>query len=387
MALSLSLGDQPMANRFLKQSELWEEEPRYPLELFFCRYCSLVQLGATVLPELMFSNYAYASSTSASFRQHFEQLADKVISMLGPKSYVVEIGSNDGILLKPLKERGVIAIGVEPATNLASIATQQGVMTLNEFFSEETVASLGEGSADAVVGCNVFAHIPEIAQCLKNISRLLKPKGFLTMEVQDFRATIKDLTFDNCYLEHCFYWTLMSLQRFLASVGLRVFDASWIETHGGSLRVFADKGVRDVQASVGNILRLEEASNMGKVSTYKAFARRVRDIADSLIALLNDLRDAGKTIAGYGAPAKATTLLNYCGIGPKTIAYIVDDSPLKQGLYTPGTHIPIFSPEELEIRRPDLILVLAWNFFEPIKEKTKHLGVPYILPVPPRVVM
>lgn len=383
----LALGDQPLANRFLTREQLQEPEPFYPLTLYFCKQCFLFQLGVTVPPEQVFTNYAYASSTSASFRRHFEGLAYRLVEMgLKDGSVVVEPGSNDGVLLRPLKERGIRAIGVEPAQNICELAWKDGLETRNEFFTKKTVQALGEGTADAVVACNVYAHVPEIKKFTQNVKRLLKLDGFFCAEVQYVRNTIEDLSWDNAYLEHLFYWSLSSLQRFLGNQGMRIFCAERIPTHGGSLRFFADKKVRPVDACVRRLMKEEEQAELLKAQTYYLFGHNVMGIKLELVRQLKRLKAEGMVIVGYGAPAKATTLTNYCGIGPETIDYIVDDSPLKQGLFSPGKHIPILGPEAVKERKPDIIFILAWNFKDDIIKKTRHLGVPYLLPVPPRLV-
>ena len=382
----LSLGEHPLPNRFLTKAELRQPEPRYPLDLFFCGRCSLVQLGLVVPPEMLFSHYAYASSTSATFRAHFDGLADYLVERfdIGPGSTVVDIGSNDGVLLRPLQERGVRAIGVEPAGNLYELAQMDGLEVINDFFDHGTVEAIGRGTADAVTACNVFAHVENIQGPVENVRRLLKPGGLFVVEVQYAGAMISDLTFDNIYLEHIYYWTLGSLARFLNAQGMRIVDVEEIPTHGGSLRVAAasEESPWPVSARVESILSQEESAGLRSQETFSSFAKKVEEVKDGVAQLLAGLNGQ---VAGYGAPAKSTTLLNYCGIDQQTVPYIVDDSPLKQGLFTPGTHIPVVGPEVLEEKRPSYILILAWNFADDIIEKTKHLGADYILPVPPRL--
>lgn len=372
-----------MANRFLRRGKLRQPEPRYPLYLFFCPLCALMQLGVAPPPEEIFSDYAYASSTSASFREHFRKLADTMLmkGLVKRGDRVVEVGSNDGILLKPLRELGIEAVGVEPATNLCELARQEGLVVLNEFFTEATVDRLGRGSADAVVACNVWAHIPEIQAATQNVYDLLKPEGFFCIEVQDVAAMLSTGQFDNIYLEHIFYWSAPSLRRFLGSQGFHVFNMERIDTHGGSLRVWADKGMRTpFSGSLNALFGEAHAQGVDDIQAYKVLGQRARSVRSKLREFLKSQAENGKVVVGFGAPAKSTTLLNYCGIGRRWLPYIVDDSPLKQGSYTPGTHIPIFSPMVLEEKRPDYILILAWNFAEPIMRRWRHLGVPFILP-------
>lgn len=382
----LSLGEHPLPNRFLTEEQLQEPEARYPLDLFLCSTCSLVQLGKVVPSEELFSHYAYASSTSATFRAHFEGLADYLMERfeLRPGNMLVDIGSNDGVLLRPLRARGIRAIGVEPARNLCEHAWQDGLETLNEFFSKGTVEKVGPASADAVTACNVFAHIENIQGVVKNVKSLLKPGGVFVAEVQYLGAMLRDLTFDNIYVEHIYYWTLGSMDKFFSTQGMEIIEAQEIPTHGGSLRVaVARQGERSVSPGVASMLSVEKNQRLSDLETFRAFADAVEEVREKLPQLLAGLN--GRLI-GYGAPAKSTTILNYCRLGSDTLHYIVDDSPLKQGLFTPGTHIPVVGPDALEKERPDHILVLAWNFADDIIKKTKYLQCQYVLPVPPRIV-
>mgnify|MGYP001583705740 CR=1 FL=1 len=384
----LSLGMQPLPNRFLTEVQLADPEPRYPLDLSFCPGCCLVQLGAVVPPGDLFSHYLFTSSTSASTRQHFSNLAAYLKRNFGgsPGSplplKVVDIASNDGIMLRAWRSMGVQAIGIEPAGNLCRLAWDDGLETLNEFFTRETVDRLGPESAHVVTACNVLAHVSELTEFAANVRRLLRPDGVFVAEVQYFRDTIEKLSFDNCYLEHVFYFTLGSLERVLANAGLFVFAAERVDTHGGSLRVYAN--TRELNWGGPNPLHLrhEEAKlGLDRLETYQEFAKKVERAGRQLRERLLAIKADGKRIVGYGAAAKSTTVLTYCGIGPETVNYIVDDSPLKVDLFTPGTHIPVVGPEELEQSRPDVILVLAWNFLADIKAKTSHLGAEYIIPV------
>lgn len=382
----LSLGQQPLPNRFLTEAQRAEPEPRYPLELFFCPGCSLVQLGATVPPEQLFSHYLFASSTSPLTRQHFGEMAGQLKKefQLGRDSVVVDIASNDGILLRAWRELGVSALGVEPAENLCRLARDEGLGTLNEFFKNETVGKIGPESAHLVTAINVLAHVPEIREFAENVKNLLRPDGVFVAEVQYFRDTVTGLSFDNIYLEHVLYFTLTSLERFLAHAGLRVFAAERVDTHGGSLRVYADKSFYLGSSASLRIKHEEKKLGLDRLETYQEFAKAVERAGRQLRERLLGLKANGKRIVGYGAAAKSTTILNFAGVGPETIEYIVDDSPLKQGTWSPGAHIPIVGPEELKRSRPDYIMVFAWNHLETIKAKTSHLGADYIIPITTR---
>jgi SAM-dependent methyltransferase len=321
-------------------------------------------------------------------RQHFYELAAHLkrrfpVSPGAPLPLkVVDIASNDGILLRAWREMGVSALGVEPAENLCRLAWADGLETLNEFFTRETVDKIGPESAHIVTAVNVVAHVPELKEFAENVRRLLRPDGVFVVEVQYFRDTVEKLSFDNIYFEHVFYFTLTSLERVLANAGLYVFAAERVDTHGGSLRAYANTG--ELNWGGPNPLRIrneEKKVRLDQVGTYQEFAKSVEKAGRTLRELLLALKRDGKRIAGYGAAAKATTLTNYCRIGPETVSYIVDDSPLKVGRFTPGTHIPIVSREWLEHEPPDHLLVLAWNYLESIRAATSSLGCTYIHPI------
>lgn len=398
----LDLGMQPLPNRFLTQEQLHAEEPKWPLQLLFCEDCTLVQLGTTVPPESIFSDYAFASSVAWPFRLHFEQLADRLMAKgIQPGAKVVDIGSNDGILLRPLKARGIFGIGVDPAKNLCEIAWRDGLSCWNEFFTKETVEKIIEGTcplpgalgtvnagpADAVVACNVFGHIPDANGFLENVKVLMAPDGMFVAEFQYVGEMLRTMQFDNVYLEHVFYWSLASARRFLGQHRLRIFDVELIPTHGGSIRIWADRAYRP-QAPILDILLNDPLErSMRTVERFDRFAAQVERFRGTLREYLAEY-GREHLLIGYGAPAKSTTLLNYCGIDANTLAYIVDDSPTKQGKFTPGTHIPIRAPDILESLgvKPAYILILAWNFTESIMARWGHLGKPWILPIPPTVV-
>ena len=383
----LDMGLHPLPNKFLTVAELAEPEPRYPLELLFCPRCTLVQLGTVVPPEDLFSEYLFASSTSPLTRAHFTGLAAHLKKKfhIDSDSKVVDIASNDGILLRAWRELGVSALGVEPAENLCRLARADGLGTLNEFFTRETVGKIGVESAHLVTAINVFAHVPEIGEFAQNVRRLLHPYGVFVAEVQYLRDTITGLSFDNIYFEHVFYWTLTTLERLLASAGLYVIDAERVDTHGGSLRVYANTGEDYWSTAPARIRYQEKQMGLDRLETYQEFAQKVEKVRSDLVELLHRLQADGKIIAGYGAPAKATTLLNYCGIGPETIKYIIDDAPLKQGRYLPGVRIPVVSMAEAEKEPPHWLVLLAWNFADSLVAQSRHLGARYVMPVPPGI--
>ena len=378
----LSFGDQPLANRLLDTAGLKQDEPTYPLSVVVCRNCWLLQLEETVAPEILFDDYAYASSTVIGFQSHFDELASALKSRLnlGPGSLVVEPGSNDGILQRPLNGLGIRTVGVEPAENLCLRARTEGFETINGFFGQQVVAELGEESADAVVACNVFAHNPEIHSFTENVARLLRPGGCFVIEVSHVGDMIRELTWDSIYFEHVFYWSLTSISRLLSDHGLPVTSVDHIPTHGGSFRIWATKQGREGSPEVAKWLQGEAEDGLNEFSAYTRFASEVEEFQGRFAQRLRELVAQGRRIVGYGSPAKATTLLNSCGLSGDEIKYIVDDSPLKQGRYLPGLHIPIVGAERMESEPPDVLLVLAWNYADQIRERTQHLGVEYLVP-------
>ena len=396
LEIFLSLGKSPLANNFLSKEQLEKKEETFPLELAFCNNCKLVQLTYVVPPELMFKNYVYVSSTSTTFKIHFTKMAEDISNSfnLNDKSLVVDIGSNDGLLLKGFQKFGVKTIGVEPATNIAEIAQKEGIETINDFFSRKVVNGVIEkkGNANVVTACNVFAHIDDIDDVIGNVKLLLKEDGIFVIEVQYFVDTIEKMTFDNVYHEHLSYYTLTSLNFFFKKHGMDIFNVQRVDSHGGSLRVFVKKtgGKYEINEEVKKIMDYEKSIDIEDLETYKKFANKVYEVKEKLISYIQDIKNQGESIAGYGAPAKSTTLLNFCNIGKDFIDYVVDDNPLKIGLYTPGAHIPVVSSEYLDEKTPDYVLILAWNFTHEILEKTKkyaNQGVKFIIPLPePKIV-
>lgn len=387
----LSLGKTPLANSFLSKEELNNEEKKFPLEIFFCDNCKLVQLGIVVPPELMFKNYVYVSSTSNTFRVHFAKMAEDISNyfMLNENSLAVDIGSNDGILLKGFKKMNVQTIGVEPATNVAKIAEQDGVETINDFFGRKAADEIikRKGHADVVTAANVFAHINYIHDVVENVKHLLKKDGIFVIEVQYLVDMIEKMTFDNIYHEHLSYFALIPLVHFFRMHGMEVFDAKRVDSHGGSLRVFIKKAGSNhaTNKSVNEILKNEKRLGIGDFEPYKEFAEKVYDTKKKFVSSIKNLKSQRKKIAAYGAAAKSNTLLNFCNIGADYIDYVVDDNPLKIGLYCPGTHIPVVSSKMLDENKPDYIVILAWNFAKEILEKIGKYaddGVKFVVPLP-----
>lgn len=392
----LSLGKTPLANSFLSKDELAKGEDSFPLALCFCPRCKLVQLTHVVAAEKMFRNYVYLSSTTNTFRVHFTKMGEDISKEfgLGKNSLAVDIGSNDGILLKGFQKANVQTVGVEPATNIAKIAEQNGVETINNFFSKEVVQEIisRKGHADVVTATNVFAHINDIDAVATDVKALLKTEGIFVIEIQYIVDMIEKMTFDNIYHEHVSFYSLTSLDYFFRKHGMQIFNVERNDSHGGTLRAFMKKSGsgHKISPSVKELLDYEENIGIKDFKIYKDFADRVYGVKEKLVSSIKKIKGQGKKIAAYGAPAKGNTLLNFCRIGSDYIDYVVDDNPLKVGLYTPGTHIPVVNSKHLEENVPDYILVLAWNFAKEILEKTRgyrEKGVRFIIPLPEFVIV
>ncbi len=371
----ISLGASPLANNLLDSAD--EAVETYPLEMNYCAECHNCQLSCVVPPENMFDNYLYVSSTSQTFRKHFEDTAKKYIKKfkLNKKSLVVDIGSNDGIALKPLMERGIRVVGVEPAKNIAKLANKEGVKTINSYFDKKVVSKIlkTEGKADLVTASNVFAHADGLKEIAENAFNLLKNKGTFVIEVQYLLDTLKDLTFDNIYHEHVNYWSVLSLKNFFNKLDLEVVHVEHIDTHGGSIRVFIQRAGSKKSSSVSKFLTKEKEYGLDKIKTYKKFEKKIEDIKNKVNKNLSKIKSKSNKIVGYGSPAKATTALNYFGISSDDIDYIIEDNKLKHNKYLPGVTIPIIDKAHAEENIPDTILILAWNFAKEIKNNNQFL--------------
>ena len=369
----LSLGYQPLANNLLNKKD--EKCELYPLEMNYCENCHNCQLSVSVDPKKMFSKYLYTSSTAKSFRDHFEKAANKYIQefKLKPKkSYVIDIGSNDGVALKPFKDLKFKKIlGVEPAKNLAKLANKNKIKTFNGFFDEKILKKIN-GNADLILASNVFAHSDKLKEMATTMFKLLNKKGTIILEIQYLLNTLKDLTFDNIYHEHYNYWSLTSLINFFNQFDAKIFKTEKIDTHGGSLRVYISKNKKKkIERSVLNLIKEENDFGVKKFKTYQKFAEAVYNIRKNVISNINKLKKDNKQIIAFGSPAKATTALNFFGISNQ-IDFIVEDNKLKQGKYVPGVLIPIKSKSKITEKNPTII-VLAWNFFNEIKKNNSSL--------------
>ena len=370
----VSLGNSPLANNLLNDEN--QEDELYPLQMNYCPECHNCQLSHSVPREKMFDQYLYVSSTTKVLRKHFSDLANLLIDKfnLNNNSFVVDIGSNDGVFLKPLQKKGINVCGVEPAENLAKTAKQDGIPTINGYFEDDDTISQISQKADLVTAFNVFAHSDKLADITKNAFEILKPDGYFVIEVQYLLNTLKDLTFDNIYHEHYNYWSVLSLQNFFDKLNLQISFIDNADTGGGSIRVFIGRRGCDVDKSVDEFITRELEFRLDNVETYKEFARRVEQCKEDSVSKIQSLKDNGKSIVGYGSPAKATTVLNYYGIDSESIDYIIEDNELKHGKLLPGVRIPIQGKNgSLDENPPDNILVLAWNFFDYIKENNQEL--------------
>ncbi|MAM42373.1 MAG: SAM-dependent methyltransferase [Thaumarchaeota archaeon] len=387
----LSLGKTPLANSYLKPEELKIPEPSYPLETYFCQDCGLVQLLDIIPGEVLFRNYLYISSTAPSYIEHFTKYAQDIVKRfdLTDESFVIEFGSNDGILLKPLKNLGIKTLGVDPAENIAKIAESDGIETFVDFFTEDNAKIILEkyGPADIITSANVFAHIDDLDDVLRGVSVLLKDDGIFVAEATYMVNMLEKKYFDLIYHEHVSYYCIRPLQRFFEKFDMEIFDVEDISTAGGSIRVYAKRkiGKHNITESVSNHLALENRLKMDQAVTYKNYGNEIEKCKNEIMKLLLQLKDDGKTIVGYGAAAKGNTLLNYFGIGTDILDYVVDIAEIKHGLFTPGKHIPILPTEKIDEDNPDYVLILAWNFADDIMKKHEQYrtnGGKFIIPLP-----
>ena len=387
----IDLGIQPAANAFLYKEQLNGKENRFPLKVNFCSVCGQLQLTHVVSPDLLFRDYVYVSSTSPVFIAHFEKYSKSVYKKLklNTNSFVIDIGSNDGILLKPFKALGVKILGVDPANKIAEEATKNGILTLPEYFDQQLVKKIIKkwGFADVITANNVFAHVPNIDELILAVRNLLKPEGVLVIEAPYLVDFLKKNLFDTIYHEHVSYLSVRPLVTLFQRFNMMVFDVEETDSHGGSIRVFIKKNEskRRIREIVEKFIKTEKSLGLGKIQTYQKFAKKIEQNKKDLKKLLKQLKSQGKSIIGHGAPAKGNTLLNYFNIGTQILDYIVEDSQYKQGLFTPGMHIPVVSPKEISKTNPDFIFILAWNFAKPIMKKLdqfKKDGGRFIVPVP-----
>jgi SAM-dependent methyltransferase len=365
----------PVANSLVAEDRLSSMEPFYPLRAFVCDKCFLVQSEEFEAPEGIFSDYTYFSSYSTSWLAHCSSYTDQIVERLGlgVGDTVVELGSNDGYLLQYFQGRGIRVLGVEPAANVAQEAIVKGIPTIVRFFDEQVAEELAaDSAADLLIGNNVLAHMPDVRSFVAGMKILLKPGGVITVEFPHLIRLVEESQFDTIYHEHFSYFSLETVTRIFESHDLRVFDVEELPTHGGSLRVYAchsQDAAKDASERVGALAARERAAGYGDLEVYTTFGERMEATKRQVLRCLIDAKDAGKTIVGYGAPAKGTTLLNYCGIGRDYLDYTVDKSPYKQGSYLPGVRVPIRAPSEIGRTRPDYVFILPWNLKDEIMEE------------------
>jgi SAM-dependent methyltransferase len=388
----VDLGMTPFANAYLEQELLNEPESFYPLHAKVRDGDMLVQLDFFASPKALFEDYAFFSSFSDTWLDHVRRYTETMVDRfsLDDSHQVVEVGSNDGHLLEHFRERRIPCLGIEPAANVAEAARQVGIPTLTEFFGLGTAQSLvAEGTrADLLIGNNVLAHVPDLDDFIGGARQILKPSGILTMEFPHILNLIRETQFDSIYHEHFSYFSFLSVKQLFAKHGLTLFDVEEIPTHGGSLRIYGRRREAehiDVTERVPLLERKEAAAGLTHLETYLEFGEKPKAAKRQLLRFLVDLREQGKTIAGYGAPAKGNTLLNYCGVGTDLLDYTVDRSPHKQGRFLPGTHIPIFHPGKLRETKPDYVLILPWNLKDEVMEQMAHVrewGAQFVTPLP-----
>jgi SAM-dependent methyltransferase len=373
------LGMSPLANSYVPPERANAMEPFYPLHAYVCSKCFLVQLGEFESPEHIFSDYAYFSSYSSSWLEHSRRYVEAMSERWGldGDSRVVEIASNDGYLLQYFVQKGIPVLGIEPAANVAPAAEEKGVPTLVKFFGVETAREVAaEQQADLLLGNYVLAHVPDINDFVGGMKVLLKPGGVITMEFPHLKRLVDENQWDTIYHEHFSYLSFSTASRIFAAHGLRLFDVEELPTHGGSLRIFGchdDDAAKPQTERAEELLAREEDAGYSSLDTYLAYGERVIEDKLQIVSTLIELKRAGKRIAGYGAPAKGNTLLNYCGIGPEIVEYTADLNPHKQDTLLPGTHIPVRSPEFLKSDQPDVVLILPWNLKDEIMDQLSFI--------------
>ena len=388
----LDLGFAPPSNAYLSSSDLTRPEKYYPLKVMICDQCWLAQTeDYAQADELFDSEYAYFSSTSTGWLSHAREYAKQIINRLNlsDKSFVIEVASNDGYLLKNFVANKIPCLGIEPTASTAAAAEEIGIPVMREFFGEQLglqLASQGK-QADLIAGNNVYAHVPDINDFTKGLKAALKLGGTITLEFPHLLRLIEQNQFDTVYHEHFSYLSLFIVEKIFKSVGLRVFDVEELKTHGGSLRIYGchDKDPRLNTSVVKELLQREEAAGLQSLNIYKSFQDRANQVKDALLGFLLEQKKAGKVVAAYGAAAKGNTLLNYAGVKPDLLPFVCDAAPAKQNKFMPGSHIPILAPEELQYKRPDFLLILPWNIaLEVIKqnENLASLGTQFVTAVP-----
>jgi len=388
----VDLGVSPLVQSFLSSDQLNQMEPFYPLQVFVCATCFLVQLHEFVAPENIFSDYLYFASYSDTWLAHAKRYTDEMVRRfpISNNSLVIEIASNDGYLLQYFAEKNIPVLGIEPAANVARVAAQKGISSVVKFFSTATARELlaAGKSADLLLGNNVLAHVPDINDFVAGMKILLKPQGVITMEFPHLMQLMEQNQFDTIYHEHFSYFSFLSVQKIFAAHGLTLFDVEELPTHGGSLRIFArhaEDSTKPVGPRVTDLHAREESAGYARLETYSRFAEQVKETKRKLLEFLIKAKRNGKRIAAYGAAAKGNTLLNYCAIRTDFLDYTVDRSPYKQGMFLPGTRIPVYSPDQIRRTQPDYLLILPWNLKDEIIQQNAYIrdwGGQFVVPIP-----
>ena len=388
----VDLGMSPPCQSHITAEQLLQMEAFYPLHAWVCERCFLVQLQEFVAPEHIFSEYAYFSSYATTWVEHARRYAHMAMQRfgLGPRSKVMEVASNDGYLLQHFVAAGVPVLGIEPAANVAQVAIERGVPTTVQFLGRASGLSIARehGQADLVLGNNVLAHVPDINDFVQGMRELLAARGVITMEFPHLQRLIEGNQFDTIYHEHFSYLSFSTVEQIFAAHGLVLFDVEELPTHGGSLRIYARherNGALAVTDAVPALRERERALGYRELERYRGFGQQVQTTKRQLLAFLIEAKQQGKRIAGYGAPGKGNTLLNYCGIRTDFLDFTVDANPYKQGKYTPGTHIPILEPDALRREKPDYVLILPWNLSEEIMAQASYIrewGGRFVVPIP-----
>jgi len=387
----LKLTPTPPANAFISKSDLKVPQPCFPLDIYFCNTCAHVQLLDVVDAHVLFENYVYVSGTSPVFVKHFKDYAHSLINgfNIPKKSLVLDIGSNDGTLLKAFKNLNQNVLGVDPAKDIAAAATKNGIPTIADFFTAQLAKQIvnQHGPAILITANNVFAHADDLQGILEAVKIALNEQGLFVFEVSYVLDVYEKTLFDTIYHEHLAYHSVKPLKQFFAANGFQFIKAVRVPSHGGSLRGVVAKIQSDHKpdGSVEKLIAQEEKSGIDKAATWHCFNDQINQVKSDLMALLKNAKQQGKSIAAFGAPAKATTLMYHFGLGPDFIDFIIDDSPLKQGLYSPGMHIPVLSSSAIYDKKPDIIVILAWNFADAIMAKHQEFlntGGQFIVPLP-----
>jgi len=386
------LGTSPLCEEFIKPENRNNSQKIYPLHVYVCDQCLLVQVQEYVSPEEIYDDYFYFSSYSNSWLKHASDYVEKMVNeyRINRESFVVEIASNDGYLLQYFKEKGIPVLGVEPSENVARVAVERGIPTEKVFFGYDTAGELKSkyGTADLILGNNVLAHVPKINDFVSGLKEMLSEHGIMTFEFPHLMQLVENNQFDTIYHEHFSYFSLLVVKKIFAEHGIKLFHVEELKSHGGSIRIFLchdeNRGI-PVQQSVTNLLKTEQNKGYEKPDFYTLFDEQVKETKREILKLLIHLKEKGETVAGYGAPGKGNTLLNYCGIRNDFLDYTVDRNPAKHGMYLPGSLIPVYSPDKIRETKPDYVFILPWNLKKEIMEQMSYIrewGGKFIIPIP-----